>query len=226
MRFVLGTPTKAVPAVVKTLSAELQSGKQVVWLVCGGSNIPAEAKIMGQLVKRIPTKLKQLTVLPMDERYGSPGHKDSNFKQLQKAGFHPGSANWYDVLAKNLPLEQTVEYYTHLVEDAFATADTIVGLFGLGPDAHTAGVLPGSPAAHDEPVTVVGYDSPPFVRMTLTPHELIKTNIAFVLAYGAGKKQALERLQQNQERLAELPASLLYEIPEVTVYNDRIESAT
>jgi 6-phosphogluconolactonase/glucosamine-6-phosphate isomerase/deaminase len=123
-----------------------------------------------------------------------------------------------------LPLDDTVEYYRHLVENAFACAASVIGVFGLGEDGHTAGVKPGSPAVPDTAATVVGYDSPPFVRLTLTPQQLVQTNAAFVLAYGESKLETLQRLQQNSDSLEELPAKLLYDIQEVYVYNDQIRS--
>lgn len=179
---------------------------------------------MQAVAEQAPDNLGSLLVLPMDERYGAPGHVDSNYKQMQDAGFEPGEALWVDVLGRDLPLAETVEYYSELVQAAFAAADTIVGVFGLGTDGHTAGALPGSPAVTDTVSSVVGYDSPPFIRLTLTPQELVKTTIAYVLAYGESKKEPLERLRDNKEPLEKLPAKLHYDIPEVYIYNDQLES--
>lgn len=192
----------------------------VLWLVCGGSNIAIEVAISEQLTG--PTK--NLTILPMDERYGPPGHADSNYLQLHEAGFDPHDAQWTDVLERDLPLQETVAYYSELVQGAQAEADYTIGLFGLGADGHTAGVLPGSPATSEDYATVVGYEWKDFTRMTMTPRELVKTDTAFILAYGANKKEALERLQKGVEPLRDLPSVLHHQIPEVYVYNDQIES--
>jgi len=51
---------------------------------------------------------------------------------------------------------------------------------------------------------------------------LKQINFAYVPTYGDNKKEALERLQKNTEPLSKLPAKLLYEIPEVYVYNDQL----
>ncbi len=222
MKFIMEGPEAAAKAVAAQLITAVKATKPTIWLVCGGSNIPTEVEIMNQLREAAPDSLGSLLILPMDERYGPPGHADSNYKQLQDAGFDPGKALWMDVLERNLPLPETVDYYGGLVEAAFASAQVVVGLFGLGTDGHTAGVLPGSPAVTEAATTVVGYDSPPFVRLTLTPGQLVKTTAAFVLAYGEAKKEPLERLRANQEDLQQLPSKLLYDIPEVSVYNDQL----
>ena len=223
MKFVRAGREAAATAVSERIVTELAAGKFVLWLVCGGSNIETEVKIMNR-VRQSGRNVDALTVLPMDERFGPAGHPDSNYRQLKEAGFEPGQAAWYDVLQKNIPLADTVEYYTHLVENVMAAANTVVGVFGMGDDGHTAGVKPDSPAVRDTAATVIGYDSPPFIRLTLAPRELTRTDYAFVLAYGSEKAEALERLRANDEPLEKLPAGLLYDIPKVFVYNDQIES--
>jgi 6-phosphogluconolactonase/glucosamine-6-phosphate isomerase/deaminase len=70
--------------------------------------------------------------------------------------------------------------------------------------------------------TVGGYEWTDYTRLTLLPRALTMINVAYVLAYGDNKKQALTRLQDNDESLGDLPARLLYEIPDVYVYNDAI----
>ena len=222
MKFVAGTPKSAATAVAKQLDAELKAGKRVIWLVCGGSNIAAEVDIMTQLQKTSADTLANLLILPMDERYGSPGHADSNYKQMKDAGFEPGAALWVDVLSQDQPLAETINYYGAMTETAFASADYILGVFGLGTDGHTAGVLPHTPATATDAKAVVGYDSPPYTRLTLAPHLLIQTSAAYVLAYGPTKKVPLERLQHNNEPREALPSELFYDIADVYVYNDAI----
>lgn len=220
MHFLLLDTTEAQNRITKALTNTLVE-KRVLWLVCGGSSIAAQAQIMQNLPAE---NLKNLTILPMDERYGPPGHSDSNYQQLRDAGFDARRAKWKDVLERDLPLTETVSYYSELISDAQSEADYILGVFGLGADGHTAGVLPGTPATSDDEASVVGYVWTDFTRMTLTPRELVKTDEAYVLAYGANKKDALQRLQKNDESIQNLPAILLYHVPKVEVYNDQIET--
>jgi 6-phosphogluconolactonase/glucosamine-6-phosphate isomerase/deaminase len=223
MKFIHEGTDAAATAVAKQLVNALKKRKPTILLVCGGSNIPVEVEIMSQVKEAAPDALESLLILPMDERYGPSGHPDSNYLQLKNAGFDPGPAMWIDVLGQDLPLQETVDYYSGLVQAAFSAANTIVGVFGLGTDGHTAGVLPGSPALEDTVTTVVGYDSPPFIRLTITPSELIKTSFAYVLAYGDSKFKPLTRLVKNKESIEKLPARLLYDVSKTFVYNDQIE---
>ena len=222
MKFSRQPIEQTAPKISETINNALYSGKTVLWLVCGGSNISTQIAVLRLLCVDKPELLARLIILPMDERYGKSGHDDSNYHQLSKAGFNPGSARWYDVLGNNTPLAETVKYYATLVEDSFAESQFVVGAFGLGADGHTAGILPYSPAVTDTEVTVVGYETPEFTRMTITPSWLIRCDEAYVLAYGEAKTEALRNLQEHTLPLQALPAGLLYGIADVTVYNDCI----
>jgi len=222
MQFLRENQPAAVQAIAKRICDELFAGKRVLWLVSGGSNVAAEVSVMNLLHTHCADKLEGLAVLPMDERYGKPGHAHSNTQALRDAGFDAGTATWVDVLMHDVSFEQTISFYTDVAATAFANAGVIIGQFGLGTDGHTAGVLPGSPAASADEATVSGYEWEDYQRLTLSPAALRNVHAAYVLAYGAGKKVALERLQKNAETLSHLPASLLYEIPEVSIYNDDI----
>lgn len=169
-------------------------------------------------------KLDGLAILPMDERYGAPGHENSNTEALRHAGFDPGAATWVDVLMHDVSFEQTVSFYNEVAATALSNAGIVIGQFGLGNDAHTAGILPGSPAVTATDTTVAGYEWEDYTRMTLTRTALKQVHVAYMLAYGEGKKDALERLHKNTETISELPAKLLYDIPEIHVYNDAIKS--
>lgn len=224
MKFVSGDQKKFVQHVSARLISELSAGKRVVWLVSGGSNIPLQVEIMDELREKASGKLQNLTILPVDERYGAPGHENSNAEFMRKSGFVSGAAEWVDVLAHDVTLEETIEYYDDVVSEAMALAHVVIGQIGLGSDGHIAGILPGSPACEEDYATIVGYEWSDYVRLTLSPRALGEINVAFVPAYGANKAVALQRLEQNSESVEELPARLLYDISEVYVYNKLLES--
>lgn len=224
MQFLRENQGKAVRKIAGRICQELEAGKRVLWLTSGGSNTAVEVEVMALVREHAEDKLGGLAIMPMDERYGAPGHTNSNTQQLRDAGFDPGVATWVDVLVHNVPFDQTIDFYNDVAATALASASVIVGQFGLGSDGHTAGILPGSPAATADEVTVAGYEWSDYTRLTLTPTALKRVTVAYVPAYGDNKKVALERLQKNQESLSHLPAALLYQIPEVYVYNDQIEN--
>lgn len=223
MKFVEATAAEAATIISARIQTALKEGKRVLWLVCGGSNIAVEVEIMRRLHEQAEDRLEGLAILPTDERYGPPRHKDSNYQQLTNAGFDPGRATWVDVLAHDVPLQETVSFYTDVAAAAFANAGISIGLFGVGGNAHIAGIQPGSPAVAPDAASIVGFNWDDFTRLTLTAAILRRLDIAYALVYG-DKEVALRRLEKNEEPFEEVPAKLLYEIPEAYVYNDFITS--
>jgi len=223
MQFLRESTGVAERAIASQICDALFADKRVLWLVSGGSNVASEVVIMEQVRMHCGDKLEGLAVLPMDERYGSPGHDASNVQALRAAGFDAGAATLIDVLMHNMPFEQTLAFYSEVAGTALENAGAIIGQFGLGSDAHVAGVLPGTLATEESQSVTAGYEWSDYTRLTLTPYALRQVQVAYVLAYGSSKKMALERLQKNTEVLRDLPAKLLYDIADVYVYNDQLE---
>jgi len=224
MRFVRDNQAAATRAIADTILDGLRTHKRVLWLVSGGSNIAIEKEAMDLIREHAGDRISGLAILPIDERYGQPGHADSNSQALREAGFDPGGATWIDVLMHNLPLEETVSFYTSVAGAALSNASLIVGQFGMGSDGHIAGIKPDSPAVEPDASTVTGYKWDDYIRMTLMPEALKQITSGFLIAYGADKKKPLTRLQNNKVAFKKFPAVLLYDLPNVSVYNDQIES--
>ncbi|QQS18327.1 6-phosphogluconolactonase [Candidatus Saccharibacteria bacterium] len=224
MNFSTDKADKAAENIYQQFAKAIGSGKNTLWLISGGSAINLQVAIMRRLHQTLPDKLSLLTILPVDERFGPVGHENSNTSQMKASGFEPADAQWYDVLAENLPMSETVALYAGLAEDAFASAEVVIATLLMGADGHTAGILPGSPAITDTTSTAVGYEWSDFTRLTLGVTMLLKIDQAYILAYGDSKKKALNRLKDNSEPIEALPAKLLYDIAEVTVYNDYINT--
>lgn len=203
------------------LIKELKQDKNVLWLVSGGSNITSAVTVM----KTIPDNLQmQLTILPVDERFGAVGHSDSNYQQLIETGFDAGDAILLNILENNLSLGQTEERFKSLAGQAFEEADVIIALLGIGSDGHLAGILPGSPASLESRKYVTCYEAKPYTRITLTFPALRKINAAYVYAYSEAKTDALNKLM-NQDIGPEMqPAQILKQLDEAYVYNDSIEN--
>jgi 6-phosphogluconolactonase/glucosamine-6-phosphate isomerase/deaminase len=200
------------------LISELRSGKKVLWLLPGGSNIPISASIMATLD---PNLTSNLSVALTDERYGPVGHADSNWKQLQDAGFNPQQASClYTLSDQNLSLEATAQAYGQALEALCQPSDTIIGQFGMGPDGHIAGILPYTPAAQTTDF-VVGYHTEKFNRITMSFQVIQACSVAFVFAFGSDKLEALQNLQQDID-LNTQPAQILKLLPNAYVFNDQI----
>lgn len=205
-------------AVSTRLTKELKAGKHVLWLVPGGSNIHPAAAAMSLLPEALT---ERLAILLTDERYGTPGHKDSNYKQLHDAGFDRKQATFMPVLVEGLSLQGTVHHYEEVVERALAHADTVLGQFGIGADGHIAGILPHSPASTSAGL-VAGYEAPPYQRITLTFEALAQLSTAYAFVFGKDKLAALTLLQAEELPLQEQPAQILRHLPEAYIYNDQL----
>lgn len=201
------------------LVRELADGRRVLWLVSGGSNIPASVRVMTNISGPLS---KGLSISLIDERWGEPGHKDSNWQQLLQAGFDGKRASLLPVLRPGSDFKQAVKDYESLLERAFADNDTAVGQLGIGPDGHIAGILPGSKAASEDKAMAVGYDAPPLKRLTMTFPALRRLDAAYAFAFGGPKRQTLESLLSKKLSLDEQPARILDELAEAYVYNDQV----
>lgn len=209
-------------AIAAAICNGLFDGKRVLWLVSGGSNVSIEKNIMDMLRIHADGRLGGLAILPIDERYGPVKHSDSNVEQLRKAGFNNDKATLIDVLARDLPFDETVGFYSDIATTVLANADVIIGQFGMGPDGHVAGIKPQSPATEPDESTVTGYTWSDYNRMTLMPSALGQVTDGFLIAYGADKKPMLAALKKRQSTYTKLPAMLLYDLPNVTVFNDQM----
>jgi 6-phosphogluconolactonase/glucosamine-6-phosphate isomerase/deaminase len=155
----------------------------------------------------------------VDERYGPPGHKDSNWTQLMRQGFELEGAKLSPIL-NGSDLSQTTEDFDRFIKAAANSARYKISLLGLGADGHTAGILPNS-LALDSKQPVVSYAGPDYQRITLSPVGLGLMDEAVVFAQGESKAKALHDLAQNLP-IELQPAQIIKTIPRAAVYNDLV----
>lgn len=209
---------KGTQALAKRLQTELKKNVPVLWLVCGGSNIPASVEVM----KTLPDDATQnLAIMLTDERYGEVGHIHSNAKQLMDKGFASKQAIFVPALVPGHSLQETKIRYEEAVRRAFAHAKVIIAQFGIGADGHIAGILPHSPAAASTD-WVAAYETDEHTRITLTFEALRHITAAYAFVFGEEKKPALLQLRDEALDLADEPSQILKELSEAYVYNDQL----
>lgn len=214
----VNSPEAAVKALCVRLLSELQGGKQVLWLVSGGSNLAWEVAIM----QHIPAEeSSRLTVMLIDERVGAPGHPASNWQQLQEAGFEGKQAHCIPTLVEGETLAETVNRYEQELAEAVSSAEVVIAQLGLGTDGHIAGILPHSPASAETKRLVCGYETEPYTRLTVTFPLLRQVTAAYLLAFGADKQSVIETLLHASLPVAEQPAQALKSLPEAYLYTDQ-----
>lgn len=198
------------------LLEQLGKGEKVVWLVPGGSAIAVTAIALRLLAGQ---DLSSLTIGLTDERFGPVGHADSNWLQMLQAGIDFGNAQLLPALT-GVDQATTTTNYAAKLQKAFVGTDYKLGLFGMGPDGHTAGVLPGSPAVSSNQ-WAASYDAGNFVRLTMTPLAIEHLDEAVLYAMGPAKLTALQNLQTKLPVQLQ-PAQALKRVAKLTIFNDQI----
>ncbi len=199
----------------KHIAARLATGQKVLWLISGGSSIDVAASTASRLAGR---DLSGLTVSLIDERYGEPGHPDSNWHKFLATGVKLPGATLHPVLT-GADQATTAAGFEDFLVGAFQSTNYHLGLLGIGPDGHTSGILPHSPAVTASGL-VCSYEGPDYQRITTTAAALSRLDEAVVYASGKPKWSVLDRLETDQT-IASQPAQILKTIPKLTIFTDR-----
>lgn len=133
-----------------------------------------------------------------DERCVPPDHPDSNYRLAREALLQRvGAANAI------YPMDCGVgpDPYQLRLGD-LATLDLVH--LGLGPDAHTASLFPGSPALDADPGRLVVMNEDPtginvHPRMTLTFSGIARARLVIVTVAGEEKREALARVARGDD---------------------------
>ena len=206
------------------LSSKLKSSLNIgptLWLLSGGSNIRLSVEIM----KKIDVDLSSnLSVALVDERFGPYRHPDSNWTQLMQTGFDPKRARVIETIRPDSgDLTDTINRYSHDLSAAIEESTSVIGQLGMGTDGHIGGILPGSSAASETDQLILGYQSNPFTRITMSFNGLRQLDCAFLLAFGPNKQAQLLKLVNQDVGLEEQPAQIIKQIQESYLYNDQVE---
>ncbi len=208
-------PEVAAGFLAERILEQLKDGKKVLWLVPGGSAI-AVATLAAKIISEHPHS--NLIVTLTDERYGAVGHTDSNWQQLMDKGFSLPQAKLLPVL-EGSDRTMTTKKFNTIIEAGFKEALYKIGLFGVGSDGHTAGILPESKAV-DSLDWVCGYDTPQFVRITITPKAITELDEAVVFAQGKEKWPVIESLEKEINANLQ-PVQILKKVPRLTIFTDK-----
>jgi 6-phosphogluconolactonase len=105
--------------------------------------------------------------------------------------------------------ERTIRAHVELDGDGVPAFDALV--LGIGEDGHTASLFPGEPTVDvtDRLVAAVPARGAREARLTLTPRTIEHARNLFILAVGAGKRAALERVWAAQGNVHETPARVV-----------------
>ena len=133
---------------------------------------------------------EKVTIFQVDERVAPEGDPDRNLTQLMRSLPPGGAADVRPMPVEDDDLERAAADYASALPDAL----DLVHL-GLGPDGHTASLIPGDPVleVRDRAVAVTG-EYQGRRRMTLTYPTLERARHVLWLVTGEDKVDALRRL--------------------------------
>ena len=197
-----------------SINTKLSEDKRVLWFLSGGSSIKIETKI----AERINKEHKgDLVITLSDERYGEVNHSDSNWFQLLESGFDIPKAKLVPFLTGKSFKDTTIEL-REKIRIELNKADYKIGIFGIGIDGHTAGILPHTEAVNSNEL-ICAYDTHQYDRITITGKAISFLDEAIIIAIGDMKWPMIEKLEKDIP-IDEQPAQILKSVPLLTIFTD------
>jgi 6-phosphogluconolactonase len=167
-----------------------------------------------------------LVVGLVDERFGTPDHESSNLNGIKKSGIITAleaARVTFQPILHGQSRQQEVESYEQWLNKHYDRPWILI--LGIGPDGHTAGMLPDTDAARFHATfsagLVAGYDNtgPYPSRITLTIPALQHATEVIVIAADKSKRPVIDRLASDQQIAEnEMPAVVLRALPNVSIF--------
>lgn len=224
---------RTVPDVTATVAADLaqamrdadrRRGRVVLCLSGGSTPLP----IYRALAERPDLPWARTWIAWGDERMVDPDHEDRNERAAREALLDRVPVPEDQVLtwpwAADADPALCAEAYEVRLRRALGDPEAgpwfDVNLLGLGADAHTAGLFPGTGGtAAAGATTVTRPASQPTARLTLTPRGLSSTRGAWFVVVGEAKRDALARTLRGGDPEV-VPAVAIRPREERRVYTD------
>lgn len=154
-----------------------------------------------------------------DERHVPPDHPESNYRMsyeamlskvpIPAAHIYRIKSEYADTEQAAQEYEQTLQTFFHLAVGQYPRFDLV--FLGLGPDAHTASLFPGTQALHEQQRLVVAnwvgkFDTE---RITMTAPVLNNAALIVFLVTGEEKALPLKAVLKGRYEPNQLPAQLI-----------------
>jgi 6-phosphogluconolactonase len=182
-----------------------------------GGNTPRSAYAL--LAQESGIDWTKVDIFWVDERAVTPTDDRSNYRWAKATlldAAHVLPERVHRMPGKAADLDTAAREYERLLRelievDAEGVPALDVVVLGIGDDGHTASLFPHDPAIDVTDRLVVAVPPGPGreARLTLTPPAIEHARFVFVIAVGAGKRDALERVWSAQGDVHETPARII-----------------
>jgi 6-phosphogluconolactonase/glucosamine-6-phosphate isomerase/deaminase len=218
---------KASENLIRIIYKQINQGERVLVLLSGGSAV----KIYNQLVidihkseNRNQKTKRLLAFAQVDERF-QPRIKNQE-SRIKNIKFNCDDINseiignmglWkkcdelgipYYLVSQEGTLENSAYQYNVIIKNLFQEYNYKIGVFGIGMDGHTAGLLPGysqlwnqeSRIKKGDNKYVIGYENKGKfpLRISITPHAITQLDHAMVIAVGEDKKEIISNFKLSR----------------------------
>lgn len=197
-------PARAAARIALELTKALHERGGASLALAGGTTPKATYEALAGL----PLDWSHIDVFFGDERCVPADHEDSNYRMAKAALFD----------RITIPAERIHRMQGELADrdaaarsyEATLPARLDVVVLGIGEDAHTASLFPGSDALREPTrrVLPVTGPKPPPARLSLTPPALSAARVCLVLASGAGKAEPVRRALKDPIDIVSTPIQL------------------
>ena len=149
-----------------------------------------------------------------DERYVPHNHQDSNYLMAKESLLVPLGIPEHQVFKVDTsldPASAAQDYERHICK--FFNDEPVFDfiLLGLGDDAHTASIFPGTPLIwiDEEMVKEVYLEDKQVYRISFTAPLINKANHVAFLTFGANKADAIKAVFEQEKDFNKYPAQLI-----------------
>ena len=207
---------EAASRIAKTLREAIKTRGSATLALSGGETPKAA---YSRLAAKPDIDWSKVDVFWVDERAVAPTDDHSNYRWAKETLLGPAKipeANVHRMPADAKDIEQAAKEYEQLVRVKVRAGASGVPAFdvmilGIGDDGHTASLFPGLKTVEitDRLVVAVGETPGREPRLTLTVPVIEQARAAFVLAVGAKKTDALDRVWSTTGSSVTTPARVI-----------------
>lgn len=208
---------RAAAQIVSALVSSLNKGKKVLLLVSGGSSVGLASLVLNSQ-QLAGSDMNLLTIGQVDERFGEVGHDNSNWRGLSEKTDVRDFKILPILTEDSNNLESTAQRYNDSLKKSVAENDEVAGIFGIGADGHTAGLLPRCPVFGSDEL-VGSYEADDYKRITISDGFFQHFTYGFGYAFGDNKYSAISDMLSDGP-VEDIPARLLKVIPGFTLFTD------